>query len=93
MVDVVGAIVVLDVVLVLDVVDDELLVVLSATVVDVLLEVDDVDELVLSALLWVSEHALIVNTNARRVRPARARREVISSVCQQAAPKNVQVSG
>lgn len=88
MVDVVE-LVVLDVVdeVVLDVVD-ELLVVDSATDVEV-------DELLaaLSALLVSSLHALKVRTRTPTVRAARARREVMPSVCQHARRKNVQVSG
>ena len=70
------------------VVDDELLVVDSATD-------DEVEELapVLSALLVSSLHALKVRPRTPTVRAARARRVVMCPVCQHGTRKNVQVSG
>ena len=88
MVDVVDE-VVLDVVDVdVLVVDDELLVVDSATDVDVV-----VLPLLLSALLVSSLHALAVRARTPTVRTARARRVVMCPVCQHRRQKNVQVSG
>jgi hypothetical protein len=90
---VVGAVVV-DVVVLVDVEVDGATVVEVVTSLEVVLSStdDDVDEL-LSALLCSSEQAPRVNASTPRVRQARARREVMTSVCQPKRAMNVQVSG
>jgi hypothetical protein len=91
-VEVVGAVVV-DVVVLVDVeVEGATVVVVTASLVVVSSTDEEVDE-VLSALLCSSEHAPRVNASAPRVRTARARREVMASVCQPERAMNVQVSG